>query len=104
MPYKYARSETPDRTQSGADGEMRRLYVAHCSFPSCRRTIRASLCRLDTESVTSKVARQYFRSEGWSEREILGWTCPDHDGHERRQLKEELDPSTSPYDPPEEVG
>lgn len=102
MGYKYARSETPDRSQSGADGEMRRLYVAHCSFPACRRTIRASPSRLGTNSVTSKEARSYFRSEEWSEREILGWTCPNHGGHERRQLKEELDPNTSPYDPPGE--
>jgi len=101
MAYKYARDSTRDRSQSRADGEMRRLYVAHCSFPSCRRTIRASQARTGLDKVTAKKARSYFRNQGWSERDVIGWTCGQHNGHERRQLKEGIDPGTSAYDPPE---
>lgn len=61
MAYEYARSSTHDWSQSGAEDEMRRLHVAHCSFPSCRKTVRASPTRTGLDTVTAKEARSYFR-------------------------------------------
>jgi len=47
---------------------------------------------------TKKRSIKKLRSEGWSNRDVLGWTCGDHDGHERRKAKKEAQrPDASEY-------
>jgi len=44
---------------------------------------------------TKKKAIRKLRSEGWSNRDVLGWTCGQHDGHERRKVKKAEQSPTS---------
>jgi hypothetical protein len=46
-------------------------------------------------NATKKKAIQTLRSEGWSNRDVLGWTCGQHDGHERRKAKKAEQSPTS---------
>jgi len=49
-------------------------------------------------NATKKKAIKTLRSEGWSNRDVLGWTCGGHGGHERRKAKKEAKrPDASTY-------
>jgi hypothetical protein len=79
------------------DGELKRGYSVRCAMPGCTNFRALNSDVLDGKA-TKKRAIKKLRSEGWSDRDVIGWTCGGHDGHERRKVKrEETAPDASGY-------
>lgn len=74
--------------QSDTDGTLRRGYTVRCGMPYCN-SFRAVNSHNVEGRPTKKKAMRKLRSEGWSRRDVLGWTCGQHSGHERRKAKRE---------------
>lgn len=83
--------------QSDTDGQLMRGYSVRCAMPHCTN-FRALNSKVLDGKATKKRAIKKLRSEGWSNRDVLGWTCGGHDGHERRKAKREANaPDASGY-------
>lgn len=83
--------------QSDSDGSILRCYSIRCGMPDCTN-FRAVNDNVVEGNATKRKAIKKLRSEGWSNRDVLGWTCGQHDGHERRKAKrEQKAPSASEY-------
>jgi hypothetical protein len=80
------------------DGTLEKRYRVQCGMPFCRsgRTLSANTNGEDGR-LTKHMCRKALRREGWSNRDVLGWTCGGHSGHERRKAKEKLSGGTSEY-------
>jgi len=80
------------------DGTLEKRYRVQCAMPHCRsgRTLSVST-NGDDGRLTKHMCREILRREGWSNRDVLGWTCGGHSGHERRKVKETLSGETSEY-------
>ena len=80
------------------DGTLEKRYRVECGMPHCRsaRTLSVSLNGKD-DRLTKHMCREVLRREGWSDRDVLGWTCGGHSGHERRQAKDVLSGEASKY-------
>jgi len=80
------------------DGTLEKQYRVQCGMPHCHsgRTLSVTTNGING-SLTKHECRAILRSEGWSKRDVLGWTCGAHDGYERRQAKEVLSGETSEY-------
>lgn len=82
--------------QSDSDGSILRCYSIRCGMPGCT-SFRAINDNVVEGKATKKKAIKKLRSEGWSNRDVLGWTCGSHDGHERRKAKKAGRSPTSRY-------
>jgi len=80
------------------DGSLEKQYRVQCGMPYCHagRTLSVSTNGTDGR-LTKHECRSILRDEGWSNRDVLGWTCGNHDGYHRRQAKEVLSGETSEY-------
>jgi hypothetical protein len=79
------------------DGDLVRGYSVRCGMPHCTNFRSLTATVLDGKA-TKKRAIKKLRSEGWSNRDVLGWTCGQHDGHERRKAKRKANaPDASTY-------
>jgi len=65
-------------------------------MPNCTN-FRAVTSQNVEGKATKKKAIRKLRSEGWSNRDVLGWTCGQHEGHERRKAKKSEKSPTSRY-------
>lgn len=69
---------------SDTDGTLRRGYTVRCSMPHCTSFRAVNSSNLSGRP-TKKKAVKILRSEGWSNREVLGWTCWHHNEHEQQK-------------------
>ncbi len=80
------------------DGTLQRSYTVRCGMPSCTSFRAVTSQNVDADRATKKRAIRKLRSEGWSRRDVLGWTCGAHSGHERRKAKKKATaPDASEY-------
>lgn len=73
------------------DGDIQRAYSVFCGMPNCTNHKTLSPRSNATDGTpTKRDTEQWLREKGWSNRDVLGWCCPDHTGHERRKAKKAL--------------
>ena len=83
--------------QSDTDGELKRGYTVRCAMPYCTNFRALNETNLNGKATKKRAVRK-LRSVGWSNRDVLGWTCGNHEGHERRKAKKEAErPDASTY-------
>lgn len=90
-------ARTASRNQRSTDGQLKRSYSVRCGMPHCTNFRAVTETNVQGQP-TKKKAMRKLRSEGWSRRDVLGWTCGQHSGHERRTAKRtEQAPDASTY-------